>query len=82
MSLESYPSNEVITQTLRQAQMSTFTIPEKNYGDLPFIIDPPSSNSPSPTIFISSNENVATVAGNQITIVGKAVHPILLHFSR
>ena len=68
--LESYPSNEVTTQTLRQAQMLIFTIPVKNYGDPPFIIDPPPSNSPSSIIFISPNENVAIVDGNLIKIVG------------
>ncbi len=42
----------------------------KTFGDAPFTITPPTTNSPGAISYSSSDNNVATVNGNQITIVG------------
>ncbi|MEO9474079.1 MAG: putative Ig domain-containing protein, partial [Cyclobacteriaceae bacterium] len=42
----------------------------KTYGDEPFEISATGGSSTSPVVFTSSNENVATVSGTTVTIVG------------
>ena len=50
---------------------TTFTVPAKVQGDTPFTLTPPSSNNPTGAFsYTSSNENVATIAGNTVTVVG------------
>lgn len=49
--------------------LSNFSIPAKMLGDAPFTITAPTSNSTGAFTYISSNTNVATVAGNTITIL-------------
>ena len=50
--------------------ITNFSIPTKNYGDLPFEITEPDSNSSGSFSYSSSNLSVATIVGNIITIVG------------
>jgi len=50
--------------------ITDFSIPTKTYGDASFIIHPPTSDSPAAFSYISSNELVATIVGDIITIVG------------
>jgi len=50
--------------------LSGFSIPTKTYGDSPFTITPPTSNSNGSFSYSSSNTSVATISGNTITIVG------------
>ena len=50
--------------------LTNFTIPIKNVGDVPFTIIDPSSNSSGSFSYSSSNESVATIVGNTITIIG------------
>jgi uncharacterized protein YjbI with pentapeptide repeats len=50
---------------------TTFTVPAKVQGDAPFTLTPPSSNNPTGAFsYTSSNANVATIAGNTVTVVG------------
>jgi hypothetical protein len=50
---------------------TTFTVPAKVTGAAPFTLTPPSSNNPTGAFsYTSSNANVATIAGNTVTIVG------------
>jgi hypothetical protein len=66
---ESLPSNEIIISSLKVPVLSTFAIPEKNYGDPSFTIQGPSSTSPVPIVFISSDTQVAAIEGNKVTIL-------------
>ncbi len=50
--------------------ITNFSIPTKTYGDTPFTIIPPTSTSSGSFTYSSSNESVATVSDNTITIVG------------
>jgi hypothetical protein len=50
--------------------LSNFSIPSKTFGDAPFAITPPSSNSDGSFSYTSSNSSVSTILGNTITIVG------------
>jgi hypothetical protein len=42
----------------------------KAFGDEPFVITPPTSNSNGTFSYESSNQSVATISGNTVTIVG------------
>ena len=53
-----------------------FTIPSKTYSDPPFTITNPSSNSPGAFSYTSSNNQVATINGNTINIIGKGTSTI------
>ncbi|MGC3948391.1 MAG: hypothetical protein QM762_28455 [Chryseolinea sp.] len=55
---------------LQNSQMSSFTVPDKNVGDSPFAITAPTTLNPSPITYTSSNEQVAKIGGNVITIMG------------
>ena len=50
--------------------IGNLSIPSKTYGDSPFTISAPSSNSSGAFTFTSSNTNIAFISGNTITIVG------------
>jgi alpha-tubulin suppressor-like RCC1 family protein len=50
--------------------LSNFSIPTKTFGNSPFTITPPTSNSTGSFSYSSSNTSVATISGNTITIVG------------
>jgi hypothetical protein len=50
--------------------ISSFSIRTKTYGDNPFTITPPTSNSNGSFSYLSSDTSVATISGNTITIVG------------
>jgi alpha-tubulin suppressor-like RCC1 family protein len=50
--------------------ISGFSIPTKTFGDSPFTITQPTSNSNGSFSYSSSNTSVATISGNTITIVG------------
>ncbi|MFD0939837.1 fibronectin type III domain-containing protein [Pedobacter boryungensis] len=67
---ESLPTNELTVSTVINTVITGFSIPSKNFGDAPFSILPPISNSPEPFFYISGNENVAKILGNVITIIG------------
>ena len=50
--------------------ITDFNMPEKVFGDAPFTITPPTSNSAGAFTYSSNNPSVATVSGNTITITG------------
>ena len=50
--------------------ITNFSIPNKNYGDAPFAIVQPTSNSSVAFSYTSSNLSVATISGDTISIVG------------
>ena len=49
--------------------ISNFTVPLKTVGDAPFTLSSPTSNSPGSFSYTSSNESVATISGDVVTIV-------------
>ena len=53
-----------------------FSVPAKNTGDPAFAITAPTSTSPAPITYSSSNLSVATISGNIITIVGAGTSTI------
>jgi hypothetical protein len=50
--------------------LSGFSIESKTYGDSPFTITQPASNSDGSFSYISSDTSIATISGDTITIVG------------
>ena len=50
--------------------ITNFSIPTKTFGNIPFTITPPTSNSSGSFSYTSSDTLVATISGNTITIVG------------
>jgi uncharacterized protein YjdB len=52
------------------ATLSNFSVPAKALGDAPFALTAPSSNSTGAFTYTSSDDNVATVSGSTVTIVG------------
>jgi uncharacterized protein YjdB len=50
--------------------LTNFSVPSKSLGDAPFTITPPTTNSDGEFSYRSSNNLVATISGNVITIVG------------
>jgi Secretion system C-terminal sorting domain len=56
--------------------LSNFTIPAQTVGAAPFSITAPTSNSTGAFTYTSSNTNVATIAGNTITVVGAGTSTI------
>jgi hypothetical protein len=50
--------------------LRVFSVPLKKFGDAPFALSPPLSNSNGLITYTSSNSAVATIAGNMVTIVG------------
>ena len=70
VAVASYGNNRVMTASTLSPTISDFTIPAKTFGDVPFTITDPTSNSMGSFSYTSSNQSVATVSGNLITIVG------------
>ena len=66
---ESGVGNRVMTATTLSPTITNFSIPTKRYGDTPFTITQPTSNSSGSFSYTSSNLSVATISGNIITIV-------------
>ena len=50
--------------------ITNFSIPEKSFGNAPFTITPPTSNGVGVFTYTSSNDAVATIVRDVITIVG------------
>jgi len=61
---------KIKTPPLLSSNITNFTIPIKNFGNSPFTIRDPSSNSTGAFSYSSSNQSVATISGKTITIVG------------
>jgi hypothetical protein len=61
-------SNQIPPRQL-PPNLSNFSVPTKIYGELPFQITPPDSDSDGSFNYVSSNTDVATISGNIITIV-------------
>jgi len=57
--------------------LSNFSIPTKTFGNTPFAITPPTSNSDGSFNYISSDTSLATVSGNTITILGAGTLTII-----
>jgi hypothetical protein len=67
---ESAPSNETTSNSLLEAIVSNFSIPQQFVGDGSFKLTPPTSTSPAPFSYVSSESSVATITGDMITPVG------------
>src|SRR5690606_30754578 len=65
-----------LVQVLKGIQTINFTLPEKTVGDAPFEIEYEAGDSGNPVVFTSSDPQVATVEGAEITIVGSGVTTI------
>ena len=50
--------------------MTNFILPDKIFGEAPFVLTPPTSNSNGPITYTSSDHTVATIVRNVVTIVG------------
>jgi hypothetical protein len=50
--------------------IGALTVPAKNLGDAPFNLVDPTSDSPGAFSYTSSDLSVATISGNQVTVVG------------
>jgi len=50
--------------------LSNFSVAPKFFGDAPFVLTPPTSNSAGAFTYSSSNTSVATISGSTVTIVG------------
>jgi len=75
-----YTSGQIIASfevTKGVLSISGFSIPTKTYGDSPFTIPPPTSNSNGSFSYISADPSVATVSGNTVTIVGVGTATII-----
>jgi hypothetical protein len=57
--------------------ISGFSISTKTYGNNPFTITQPASNSNGAFSYLSSDESVATISGNTITIIGAGTATII-----
>jgi hypothetical protein len=53
--------------------LSNFSISSRNFGTAPFTLIPPTSDSPGAFTYTSSNTDVATIEGNNVTIVGAGI---------
>lgn len=64
-------TNGILTVVPKTNQTITFPAPAtKTYGNAPFATGATSTNNTIPITYTSSNTNVATIAGNTITITG------------
>jgi hypothetical protein len=61
---------DVLLESTYYPTLSNFSFQDKTFGDVPFNITPPTSNSTGTFTYESSNTNVATISGETITIVG------------
>jgi hypothetical protein len=68
-----YASEEIIAELVvnkASPDLTNFSIPTKFYGDSPFTITAPISNSDGSFTYASSDPNIATIYGNTIEIYG------------
>lgn len=65
-----YMDNVYFWKSSNSPTITGFSIPSKVLGDAPFMITQPTSNSSGAFTYTSSNNAVATVSGNVITVVG------------
>lgn len=67
-----YQGNYIRKYTITKIvpNLSNFNNINKIFGDAPFTLAAPSSNSPGAFSFSSSNTSVATISGNTVTITG------------
>ncbi len=70
-----YASSNFIVN-LPSPTITNFSVPTKIYGDPPFNIVDPSSNSTGAFSYISSDTSVADISGNTITITGRGTSVI------
>ena len=63
-------NNFIFTPSQLSPTITNFSIPTKTFGNTPFQITQPTSNSSGTFSYTSSNLSVATISGNIITIVG------------
>ena len=70
-------NNRVMTTATVPPTITNFTIPTKIFGDVPFTITEPTSNSSGSFNYTSSNTSVATISGNIITIIGAGTSTIV-----
>lgn len=56
--------------------LGTFADMNKTYGNAPFVLVNPTSTSPGTFSYSSSNEAVATISGNTVTIIGAGTSTI------
>jgi alpha-tubulin suppressor-like RCC1 family protein len=76
----SYPSGTIITSfevNKLTPSLSNFSIQNKTYGDSPFQIEQPQTNSDGSFSYISSDTSIATISGNIVTIVGSGILTII-----
>ena len=66
----SVASTATLTVENVKATLSDFSVPVKTFGDAPFTLVAPTSNSAAAFSYTSSNTAVATIAGNTVTIIG------------
>lgn len=73
-----YTNKQIIITTAIQVTptITNFSIPTKTFGNTPFQITQPTSNSSGTFSYTSSNLSVATISGNIITIVGAGTSEI------
>jgi len=55
---------------LKTPALGEFKVPSKTFGAAPFTLTPPSSDSPGVFVYTSSNPDVATIDGDQLTVTG------------
>ncbi|MFY7885363.1 MAG: Ig-like domain-containing protein, partial [Dolichospermum sp.] len=65
-----YLDNLYFWKSANTPSLSNFSIPNKVFGDAPFTITAPTSNSTGTFTYSSSNTAVATVSGSTITLTG------------
>jgi len=72
--MEIFPDN---WYTIPAPTITDFSIPTKTFGDTPFTITPPTSNSDRAFTYTSSNTEVADISENIIIIVSPGTSTIL-----
>jgi hypothetical protein len=68
--------NQLLVVNQATTVITNFTIPTKTFGDAPFTLQEPSSNSPATFRYNSSNLYVATISDKTITITGAGTSTI------
>jgi len=63
-------ATSLLTVSKAYPTITNFSIPPKIFGNVPFQITQPNSNSTGLTSYTSENTSVATVSGSTVTIVG------------
>ena len=65
-----YVDNVYFWKVTNAPTLTGFTMPASTFGDAPFTITAPTSNSAGAFTYTSSNTSVATISGGVVTIVG------------